>query len=132
MLLASLLLHAGWYLGNATRSTPIPSTVLLYGLRLLARSESGRHEIAARRGQARHLRPAVRCRVVHLRRADETLTGVVLPVEDVELAAHRCGGMTPPSDAHASQLRPFVGQWVIRVLGAQRARTHRDENNQLL
>eukprot|EP00964_Phaeocystis_antarctica_P048467 scaffold28066_cov63-Phaeocystis_antarctica.AAC.1 len=76
-------------------------------------SESYRHHIVAGGGQARLWRPAVRGRVVDLRRA-EKLTGAE-PAEDVELATQRCGGMTRPTDAHASQLRPCVGLRVVHA-----------------
>ena len=52
-------------------------------------SKSVSHQITACGGQARHLSPAVRGRVVDLRRA-ETVTGGGVPAEDVELAIHRC------------------------------------------
>ena len=83
------------------------------------RSESGRRRKAACGGQARHLRPAVRSRVVDLRRA-EAPPGAP-PAEDVELASHRCGGVNPPSGAHASQLRPRVGLRVVHVGWVHRA-----------
>ena len=76
-------------------------------------SESDRHHTNSLGGQARHLRPAVRGRVVDLRRA-ETLTGVP-PTEDVELATHRCGGVSSPSGAHACQLRPCIGLRIVHV-----------------
>ena len=76
-------------------------------------SESDCHHLIARGGQARLLRPAVQSRVVDLSRV-ETPTGAA-PAEDVELATHRCGGVRPPSVAHASQLRPCVGLRVVDV-----------------
>eukprot|EP00964_Phaeocystis_antarctica_P105709 scaffold70712_cov61-Phaeocystis_antarctica.AAC.2 len=61
--------------------------------------ESDSRHAGARRWQARCLRPAVRSWVVDLHRA-ETPTGVA-PAKDAELAAHHCGGVKPPSGAHA-------------------------------
>ena len=67
--------------------------------------DSDCHHTVARGGQVRHLRPAVVDKQVllfvraDLRRA-ETPT-VVPPAEDVELATHRCGGVTVPNGAHA-------------------------------
>eukprot|EP00964_Phaeocystis_antarctica_P011544 scaffold6389_cov75-Phaeocystis_antarctica.AAC.7 len=84
------------------------------------RSESNCHHVAARGGQARHLRPAVRSRVVDLRRAEKPL--VAGPAKDVELATHPCGGVTPPGCAHASQLRPCVGLWVVHADWVHRSR----------
>ena len=76
-------------------------------------SESDHPQAVARGGQARHLRPAVRSRVVDLRRA-KILTGAET-AEDVELATHRCGGVKPPSGAHACQLRPCIGLRIVHV-----------------
>eukprot|EP00964_Phaeocystis_antarctica_P121217 scaffold84902_cov63-Phaeocystis_antarctica.AAC.3 len=67
----------------------------------------------ARGGQARPLRPAVRSRIVDLYRAEIPLGAD--PAEDVELATHHSRGVTPPSDAHASQLRPCVGLRVVHA-----------------
>ena len=63
------------------------------------RSESDRHNAAAHGGQAQPLRPAVRSRVVHLRSADifSILEPATSPTEDVELATHNCGGVSPPT-----------------------------------
>eukprot|EP00964_Phaeocystis_antarctica_P081037 scaffold50658_cov63-Phaeocystis_antarctica.AAC.2 len=89
------------------------------------RSESDRRQAGAHGGQVRRLRPAIRSRVVDFRRAETPPTGV--PAEDVELATHRCGGMVPPSDAHAaSQLCPCVGLRVVHEDRAQRVTTSID------
>ena len=76
-------------------------------------SESDHPQAVARGGQARHLCPAVRSRVVDLRRTDSPTSAG--PAKDVKLATHCCGGVRPPSDAHASQLRPYVGLRVVHV-----------------
>ena len=62
-------------------------------------SESGRHKIIASGGQARPYHPAVRSRVVDLHRAKTHPAAE--PAKDVDLATHRCGGVTVPSGAHA-------------------------------
>ena len=80
---------------------------------LSKRSKSECRKKFTRQGQARPLHPAARSRVVDLRRA-ETPT-VVGPAEDVELATHRCGGVTKPISAHADQLRPYVGLRVVHA-----------------
>eukprot|EP00964_Phaeocystis_antarctica_P116337 scaffold80276_cov62-Phaeocystis_antarctica.AAC.2 len=80
------------------------------------RSESDRCNVNARAGQAWPLHhPAVRSRVVDLHRAKISRAAVVDPAEDVELTTHRCRGVTIPSDAHAGQLSPSVGLWVIHA-----------------
>ena len=62
------------------------------------RSESDGHYSRAWGGQLRLLRPAVRRKVVDLRRAKTPPFAV--PAEDVELTTHRYGGVMLPSDAH--------------------------------
>eukprot|EP00964_Phaeocystis_antarctica_P037969 scaffold21718_cov58-Phaeocystis_antarctica.AAC.4 len=76
-------------------------------------SHSNSHHTSARGGQLRLLRPAVRSRVVDLRRAETPPDAD--PAEDVELATYCCGGVTPPASAHASQLRPCVGLRVVQA-----------------
>ena len=67
----------------------------------LSSSESDRHHSTARRGQARHLRPAIRSSVVDLCRAEILVLVLVLilaadPAEDEELATHHGRGVSPP------------------------------------